>query len=98
MARQPRDPGVRTLWEIAACAGLTLAGLRLLGLPGGLVCQLTASDVPAGQAAAIEIVAATLKRYPEYLQWYAIDRLNPNANLVISDGKTILNLDAMRTD
>lgn len=49
-----------------------------------------------GQAAAIQIVADTLKRYPEYLQWYAIDRLNPNANLVISDGKTILNLDAMR--
>jgi len=49
-----------------------------------------------GQAAAIEIVAKTLRNNPVYMQWYAIDKLNPNAELVITDGKTILNLDSMR--
>lgn len=49
-----------------------------------------------GQAAAIEIIAKTLKQNPEYLNWYAINNLNPKAELIITDGKTILNLDAMR--
>lgn len=48
------------------------------------------------QAERIEIVNAALAANPNYLNWLAIDKLNDNIELVISDGKTILNLDAMK--
>lgn len=47
------------------------------------------------QAERIQIINDALARNPNYLKWLAIDKLNPNVNLVISDGKTILNLDAL---
>jgi regulator of protease activity HflC (stomatin/prohibitin superfamily) len=50
------------------------------------------------QADRIRIVNEALAANPYYLNWLAIDKLNDNIELVISDGKTILNLDAMRAD
>jgi len=50
------------------------------------------------QAERIRIVNEALSSNPNYLNWLAIDKLNDNIQLVISDGKTILNLDAMRGD
>jgi epoxyqueuosine reductase len=50
------------------------------------------------QAERIRIVNEALASNPNYLNWLAIDKLNDNIELVISDGKTILNLDAMRAD
>ncbi|MBN2082821.1 prohibitin family protein [bacterium] len=50
------------------------------------------------QAERIQIVNDALASNPNYLNWLAIDKLNENIDLVISDGKTILNLDAMRSN
>jgi len=50
------------------------------------------------QAERIRIVNEALSSNPNYLNWLAIDKLNDNIELVISDGKTILNLDAMRSN
>jgi len=49
------------------------------------------------QAERIKIVNDALAANPNYLNWLAIDKLNDNIELVISDGKTILNLDAMKS-
>jgi regulator of protease activity HflC (stomatin/prohibitin superfamily) len=48
------------------------------------------------QAERIRIVNEALASNPNYLNWLAIDKLNDNIELVISDGKTILNLDAIK--
>jgi regulator of protease activity HflC (stomatin/prohibitin superfamily) len=48
------------------------------------------------QAGRIETINEALASNPNYLQWLAIDKLNDNIELVISDGRTILNLDAYR--
>ncbi|MEO7995134.1 MAG: prohibitin family protein, partial [bacterium] len=48
------------------------------------------------QAARITIIDQALAANPNYLNWLAIDKLNDNVSLIISDGKTILNLDAMK--
>jgi regulator of protease activity HflC (stomatin/prohibitin superfamily) len=50
------------------------------------------------QAERIRIVNEALANNPNYLHWLAIDKLNDDIELVISDGKTILNLDAIRSD
>jgi len=50
------------------------------------------------QAERIAIVNEALSNNPNYLNWLAIDKLNDDISLVISDGKTILNLDAMQAD
>ena len=49
------------------------------------------------EAAEIEIINEQLAMSPNYLNWLAIDRLNDNIQLVITDGDTILNLDAIKT-
>lgn len=46
------------------------------------------------QAEEIKIVNEALATNPNYLKWLAIEKLNENINLVISDGKTILDLNA----
>ena len=48
------------------------------------------------QAGRIKTINEALAANPNYLQWLAIDKLNDNIELVISDGRTILNLDAYR--
>ena len=50
------------------------------------------------QAERIRIVNEALANNPNYLNWLAIDKLNDNINLVITDGKTILDLDAMQAE
>jgi len=49
------------------------------------------------QAERIKIINDALIANPNYLKWLSIDKLNPNVKLIISDGKTILNLDAFDT-
>lgn len=48
------------------------------------------------QAGKIATINEALTTNPNYLNWLAIDKLNDNIDLVISDGKTILNLDSYR--
>ncbi len=48
------------------------------------------------EAAEIEIINEQLEMSPNYLNWLAIDKLNEDIQLVITDGDTILNLDAIR--
>lgn len=48
------------------------------------------------QAGRIEIVNKALAENPNYLNWLAIDKLNDDIQLVITDGDTILNLDAIK--
>jgi regulator of protease activity HflC (stomatin/prohibitin superfamily) len=48
------------------------------------------------QAGKIATINEALASNPNYLKWLAIDKLNDNIELVISDGRTILNLDAYR--
>lgn len=48
------------------------------------------------QAERIRIINKALAENPKYLQWLAIDKLNDNIKVLINDGKTILNLDALR--
>jgi prohibitin 2 len=48
------------------------------------------------QAERIRIVNEALATNPNYLNWLAIDKLNDDIELVITDGDTILNLDAIR--
>lgn len=48
------------------------------------------------QAQRIQIINKALAENPKYLQWLAIDKLNDNVKVIINDGKSILNLDALR--
>lgn len=48
------------------------------------------------EAAVIETIDKQLKVSPKYLNWLAIDKLNKDVQLVITDGDTILNLDAIK--
>lgn len=48
------------------------------------------------QAGKIEIINEQLAKSPNYLNWLAIDKLNEDIQLIITDGDTILNLDALK--
>lgn len=48
------------------------------------------------QAGRIEIINEQLALSPNYLNWLAIEKLNEDIQLVITDGDTILNLDAIK--
>ena len=45
------------------------------------------------QAERIQVINDAISSNPFYLQWFSIDKLNDNVNLIISDGQTILSLD-----
>ncbi len=47
------------------------------------------------QAEKIQVLNDALSSNPLYLKWLAIDKLNENIRLVVTDGNTLLNLDAL---
>ncbi len=49
-------------------------------------------EVAKGEAEAIRIINEELSKSPQYLKWMAVDKLNPNAKIVITDSDTILDL------
>jgi regulator of protease activity HflC (stomatin/prohibitin superfamily) len=48
------------------------------------------------QADRIDIINQQLATSPNYLNWLAIDKLNEDIQLVVTDGDTLLNLDAIK--
>jgi prohibitin 2 len=48
------------------------------------------------EAAVIETINTQLDLSPAYLNWLAIDKLNEDIQLVVTDGDTLLNLDAIK--
>lgn len=49
----------------------------------------------SAQAEKIKVLNEALIQNPNYLKWLAIDKLNDNIRLVVTDGNTLLNLDAL---
>jgi regulator of protease activity HflC (stomatin/prohibitin superfamily) len=49
----------------------------------------------SAQAEKIKVLNEALIQNPNYLKWLAIDKLNDNIKLVVTDGNTLLNLDAL---
>ncbi len=75
----------------------SINALRCQGLSDPLPLVLGLS-LGMAQAEKIRIVNEALANNPNYLNWLAIDKLNENIQLVISDGSTILNLEALKAN